>query len=240
MSARLIRALQRGGCAVEQSSGHWTVWRGKDRRGREIGQLRCADVELLRLQGDLAQLAGADDGRLIWVGKVDPLENRRISASAISKDEIHAPAKRRPLLQRLLEVLPKPSERRRLARAARDFSEDKARQYAGAAGRGMNWRDISVGGRIDGGRGPSGQDTRIGYAQASARRLDHLCKLLNPDDMQLLERLVIELCTRGAIAGWLGIPPKQAELRALRVLCNLADIYDQQLKQPMRVTPRPT
>lgn len=239
MSARLIRALQRGGCAVEQSSGHWTIWRANDRRGREIGELRSAEVELLRLQGDLAQLGGADDGRLTWAGKVDSLEGKSISANAISKDEIQTPVKKRPLLQRLLEALLEPSERRRLAKAARDLSEDIERQHAGAAGRGMNWRDISGGGRIDAGRGPSGEDARMGYTLASARRLDHLRKLLGPDDMQLLERLIIELRTRGAIAVRLGIPPKQAELRALRALRKLADMYDQQLKQPMRATRPP-
>lgn len=115
MSTRLIRALQRGGCAVEATNGNWMIWRGSDRRGRSIGELRGGDVGLLRIRGDLALAGGADDGRLVWAGTIAPLDSDLASVGIAADDPSVSVQKNLPLLQRLLEGVLDPPERRRLA-----------------------------------------------------------------------------------------------------------------------------
>ncbi len=235
MSARLIRALQRGGCAAEASDTHWSVWRASDRRGRAIGELSTADVELLRLNGDLSLLGGTDDGRLVWTGRVDSLAGRAISAMALVKEPEGKKHHARPLLHRILAGRASPSERRSLARAARDFAEDVECSENSYSTRGMNWNAISAGTRIDGGQ-QGAPNQRAGYATDAAIRMQRLNRHLTGEDMRFLWRLIIERDTRYAIAQWLSVSPSQSEVRGRRVLRDLAASYETKIKRPERAS----
>ncbi len=235
MSARLIRALQRGGCVVETSDKHWSVWRASDRRGRAIGELPAADIDLLRLKGDLSLLGGTDDGRLVWTGRVESLAGRAISAMALTKETDAQKRHVRPLLHRILDGRASPNERRSLARAARDFAEDVACSETDYSSRGMNWNAISAGTRIDGGR-DGAQSQRASYAADAVIRMRKLNRHLTSEDLRFLWRLVIDRDTRYAIAQWLAVSPSQSEVRGRRVLRDLAAFYDTKVKQPAQPT----
>ncbi len=235
MSARLIRALQRGGCAAEASETHWSVWRASDRRGRAIGTLSVADVELLRLNGDLSLLGGTDDGRLVWTGRVDSLAGRAISAMALIKEPEVQKHHARPLLHRILDGRASPNERRSLAQAARDFAEDVECAENSYSARGMNWNAISAGTRIDGGR-QGAPNQRAGYAADAAIRMRTLTHHLPGEDLKFLWRLIIDRETRYAIAQWLAVSPSQSEVRGRRVLRDLAAVYDTQVKRPAQAS----
>lgn len=235
MNARLIRALQRGGCAVEAGEAQWSIWRASDRRGRAIGTLSAADVELLRLNGDLSLLGGTDDGRLVWTGQVDSLAGRAISAMALIKEPEGKRHHARPLLHRILAVRASPNERRSLARAARDFAEDVECSENSYSARGMNWNAVSAGTRIDGGR-QGAPNQRAGYAADAAIRMRRLNRHLSGEDMRFLRRLIIGRDTRYAIAQWLAVSPSQSEVRGRRVLRDLAAIYNTKIKRPARAS----
>ena len=233
MSAQLIRALQRGGCAVQFTNHDWKVWRRPDRRGQAVGVLAAADIEMLRLQGDLAIAGGYEDGRLIWSGTVAPLPVGKRSSAALFEHECKPVKQCQPLLYRLLVAIPNPVENSRLAQAARDFAEDIERSQTSGRASGMNWQVLVTGTRIQGGTARTGGG-RAAYAASSALRLEKLFALLGAQDFRLLERLVVETATRNAIARWRGMRPHEVQARALAVLRQLASAYDNRIKQPKR------
>ncbi len=104
----------------------------------------------------------------------------------------------------------------------------------------MNWESIAASTRIDATSGRHSQDGRIGHALSSAKRLERLQRLLETTEFRILEKLIIGFETRQEIARWQGLKPRQSELRALRALRTLADIYDQEIKQPARATLPPS
>lgn len=237
MSSKLIRALQRGGCVVEVQPNCWDVWRGRDRRGRSIGQLSDADIQVLKIQGNLSHLGGAEDGRLVWSGGVSPGNTAVSSPAALVGTANDKRGQIRSQLQRLLEDARSAQERRQLAQAALDFAEDVERAETSGAAKGMNWSMIATGGRIQGGvRADS--CGRIGYASRSAQRLQLLQDRLASGEYTLLRRLIVERVSRNALARWLNEAPLDAQRRARHALRHLAKIYAEEISRPARATPR--
>ncbi len=237
MNSKLIRALQRGGCVVEVQPSCWDVWRGQDRRGRSIGQLSDTEIQVLKVDGHLARLGRAEDGRLVWSGGVAPSNNAVSSPAALVGIANDKRGQIRSQLQRLLEDARSAEERRKLAQAALDFAEDVERAETSGAAKGMNWGMIATGGRIQGGVRADYRG-RIGYASRSAQRLKLLQDRLASGEYTLLRRLIVERVTRNALARWLNEAPLDAQRRARRALRHLAEIYAEEISRPARATPR--
>ena len=66
MKPRLIRALQRGGVTSEIGPERWGVWRNRDRRGRIIGVLTGAEIDVLRTRESLKPLGDGQPPIFIW------------------------------------------------------------------------------------------------------------------------------------------------------------------------------
>ena len=77
MSERLIRALERGGCAARKANA-WGIWRSTDLRRRCIGQLSNGAIATLRESGQLVR-NGKRDNIWIWNG----CRSRRINIEEI-------------------------------------------------------------------------------------------------------------------------------------------------------------
>jgi len=236
VTAKLIRALQRGGCTAQTDGGDWKVWRRHDQRTRAIGVLPPADVAAMRARGDLS-LSGEGEGEwLIWSGESCQPAQRLVSPAALMMQTVEYQACR-SLLHRILDDCSEPAERHRLARAASDFAEDIERAQTSGRASGMNWQALATGTRIQGGRG-AGHGGRVGHAASAAQRLAALLhKQLGVQNFRLLEKLVVEAATRNAIACWRDWSPKQAEGSARAALCQLADAYDACVRRPERAMP---
>lgn len=63
---RLLHALHRGGVAAETTSDRWSVWRGRDRRHRQIGALPGTVIDLLRFHAVLMPVRSGTRSVLIW------------------------------------------------------------------------------------------------------------------------------------------------------------------------------
>ena len=83
MTPRLKRALQRGGVTARVRDDTWGVWRSRDRRGRMIGTVSGADIDLLRLRNCLKPLGDHRPPILIWSGPIDAHES---VDAAVAKD----------------------------------------------------------------------------------------------------------------------------------------------------------
>ncbi len=236
MTAKLIRALQRGGCTAPANGGDWKVWRTHDQRTRAIGVLSSSDVAAMRARGDLS-LSGEGEGELLtWSGEICQPAQRSVSPAALMMQKVEYQAQR-SLLHRILDDCSEPAERCRLARAATDFAEDVERAQTSGRASGMNWQALATGTRIQGGRG-AGHGGWTGHAASAAQRLDALLHgQLGAQNFRLLEKLVIEAATRNAIARWRAWSPKQAERSACAALHQLADAYDACVRRPERAMP---
>ncbi|MEM9055542.1 MAG: hypothetical protein AAGB16_09480, partial [Pseudomonadota bacterium] len=93
MTARLIRALQRGGCTIDIGNDQWGVWRRHDRRGRMIGTLPGADIEIMRVRSELSELAGRDEPTLVWTGSCQDIPAVSISSDALQSDTDSLPSR---------------------------------------------------------------------------------------------------------------------------------------------------
>ncbi|MDJ0922619.1 MAG: hypothetical protein QNI84_15935 [Henriciella sp.] len=233
MSGRLLRVLQRGGCAAKTSQGDYEVWRKRDLRSRAIGRISGAEIEALRVKGALAVLPLGERQVLVWSG---PAYVPALSAGSpdalITKPD---PSQRRTvsLLQRVLNRYEQKPEQTRLAEAAFNFRADLELASYGSDVSGMNWRALSAGTRIDGGQS-SGERSHWRLIRA-VRRLDALQEALGVDRFRLLSRLIVDQFTRNAMASFLQSTPNKAEQSAHDALRLLADLYDHKVKRPDRV-----
>jgi len=238
MNARLLRALQKGGCAAKTRPDEWAVWRTSDRRGRAIGTLETKTIDRLRLSKHLAPLGTYEDGRLVWTGAAEPVAVCRASPKAIMAPKGGETVRRLPLLFRILEGRSDPKERERLLQAARDFSEDMERAMCSGRAAGMNWQGIASGTAIQGGRrGASGLE-RISYAARAEHRLDQIATELGHKTMRVLERLILDGVTRHAMSNVLSMKPAQTQNYCADAIRRLADAYDQATRRPERATRR--
>lgn len=99
MKQRLIRALQRGGVVAQIEPDRWGVWRGRDRRGRVIGVLTGAEIDVLRVRESLKPLGDGAPPIFVWSGSV--LETPFAAPRADRLETAHGTAAR-PLIELLI------------------------------------------------------------------------------------------------------------------------------------------
>lgn len=232
MTQRLLRALQRGGCTIDLGDDRWGVWRGQDRRGRVIGTLAGADIEVLRLRKEIAPLAGQDQFVFVWTGPQAKRETVTINADVL-RDEARAPSPQ-ILLERILRNVPCPNMRRWLSQAAVDYREDVELASLSGASPGMNWRSLQTGTRIEGGK-RSSEFARTHNSSDAQLRVKALASLFDQDELSFLNQMVICEAKRASFTKRLGLRPKLVEQQGLALLRRLAEAYDCALKRQERV-----
>lgn len=211
MTERLLQALQRG------------VWRGRDRRRRQIGVLPGRDIELLRLRGLLAPLGDAEPPSLIWTGPIEsnaaPIDGAKIlRASAVEHS--------RSLIEQVVSNCADISTRsafRALVQTYRDDHESAERKERSP---GMNWVGLALGGRIQGGAAFN-QDALPAHVIDARSRLERVARCLSQDDLRFLNALILENASKSKIASRFRIRSSLLERRAIAILRQLreASIY---------------
>lgn len=185
---RLIRALERGGCAAPLDTC-WGVWRSRDLRGRCIGRLSEAVIARLQDEGQLSRRAG-EGRRLFWSGEVaERAPTDQPPARPLPIDD-RRPARKaaRLALEAALGRITPPEHRTIALAAARRFEADVERAAAGQRIT-QNWDpglhvDSAAGpGRDHGGRGAA--------AQRASRRLVRLGDELDAETRIGLTDLIV-------------------------------------------------
>lgn len=223
MTQRLIQALQRGGVAAPLARDQWGVWRGTDRRRRQIGTLAGRDVELLRLQGSLAPLGDFDPPILVWSGAIEPSAPstggvRVLKASAVFED--------RPLIEQVVSNCSDLTTRSSYRTFIQAYRADEACLARGEQVPGMNWTGLALGGRIQGGR-PKDDYRGSADIAGAKRRFDGIARLLPEDELRFLNSLVLANLTKSKLAKQFQIRSSLLERRAIAVLRTVtqASIY---------------
>ncbi|MFN3212533.1 MAG: hypothetical protein ACE37M_05485 [Henriciella sp.] len=220
MNQRLVRALQRGGVAAKTQADAWSVWRSTDRRGRIIGSLSGADIEVLRLRNDLRPFGAESNQVLIWAGRRTDNKNAPFQATdLVAVPQPYA----RSLLEMLMTNCASQSLRERIRKACQQFTSDLEVMDRSGNAATMNWRGLAQGRRGKGqsvipGRGNS-------HAQAARGRLAQVHSVLGDDDLSFLLKLVVREASRSTIAKAFALRPALAEQRGLSILRSLADTY---------------
>lgn len=231
---RLIRALQKGGCASRTAEGGYQVWRRRDLRGRSVGQLSGSDIAALRVKGALSVLSLDNRRVLIWSGPAYTPTEASGSPSVLLSDTTGPIERQVSLLQRVFDHFEGEAEQSRIARAAYDFRADFDLSNRGDSIGGMNWRALSAGTRIDGGRqvALSGQK----YSARAGYRMNLLQDRLGIAAYRLLMVMIVDEVTRNAAGRRLHMKPETAEARAKTAIVALADAYDHAVRRPDRST----
>lgn len=226
MSGRLIRALQSGGMAVQVRDDLWGVWRGRDRRTRKIGELSAPEIDLLRLRGSLAPVAETEPQILIWIGPMTAGENPKPGTTALQS--IHPP-KDGPLIELIISNRKHDGLRELIRSTAMSYRQDVEAAAGGHQISGMNWTDLALGGRIQG--GPARGSRLPNRAAVEARaRLRAVERELSIDEVDCLDRLVLARHSRRKLAHRCAIRPSLMESHALAVMRKLAEIYARKIK----------
>ena len=141
MKTRLIRALQRGGIAASTGDDRWRVWRSQDRRGRVIGTLSGAEIDILRLRNDLKPLGKEEDQLLVWAG-----QQAECASLAAAVPELLPPVEAhvRSLLEMLIANCASAALRTRIRRACQAYIQDLEDADLGASTT-MNWDGLARG-----------------------------------------------------------------------------------------------
>lgn len=236
--SRLLRALQAGGCTAPVAKNQWGVWRKTDRRGRTIGALDAAQVEVLRLRGKLVRLGGCEDERLVWSGAAENTSFPTPSAAALQRDDT-VNRHRQSLLQRVIAAAQDDRQRRAWSMAAQAFLFDLELVQRGGQGTGMNWRAMAAGTRVSGGPVKSYAGLSLRAADASGR-LQKVQACLGVDGIRFLDRLLVQERSMTAIAAWRGQTGEQVERAAIQILNKLGGLYSLEIRMPMQAySPRP-
>ncbi|MEM9179084.1 MAG: hypothetical protein AAGA89_05205 [Pseudomonadota bacterium] len=111
---RLLHALQRGGVAAETTSDRWSVWRGRDRRHRQIGALPGTVIDLLRFHAVLMPVRSGTRPILIW----------RDHAAGIESVLARLTSSERPFIDQLIQSGELGRDRTRMMQTARAFRQD--------------------------------------------------------------------------------------------------------------------
>ena len=219
MKARLIRALQRGGIAASKGDDRWRVWRSQDRRGRVIGTLSGAEIDILRLRNDLKPLGKEEDQLLVWAG-----QQAECASLAAVAPELLPPAEAhvRSLLEMLIANCASAALRTRIRRACQAYIQDLEDAERGASTT-MNWDGLARGRLAKGQRRASGFNPPS--SAAAKRRLDKVSDQLADDERTFLEKLIVREASRSSIAKAFAMRPALAEQKGMSVLRQLMQIY---------------
>ena len=219
-SPRVLRALQRGGFAARSGAGAWTVWRGRDRRFRPVGELAANEADRLLVAGSLAPSPDPDGAgeRRVWVGKV--ADSATPSAEAV-KDAAsrHAP---RTMLERIILAEKSDERRERLVRSARQFIEDMNLAHRSGLAT-LNWHAVMAGTRIDGGKPRDWQGDRL--ARSAKSRLAIIETEMGARGSRLLLGLLIRDMHRAGMAREMGLGLREIDTEARKALVRLSLIY---------------
>lgn len=219
MKPRLLRALQRGGVAASSDSDVWHIFRSQDRRGRIIGTLSGAEIDILRLRNDLKPLGDSDDEVLIWAG---PCVERDDAASAAPDLTPVAELHKRSLLEMLIANCASQVLRTQIRKACQAYLQDlEAVSRSGSTT--MNWEGLIRGPLVKGQRQHSDFEPRIG--RSAARRLTKVTGELSQEDQAFLMKLVVQEASRSSIAKAFGKRPALTEQKGMSILRKLVAAY---------------
>lgn len=227
MKSRLIRALQRGGIVAEIGPDRWGVWRSKDRRGRMIGVLTGAEIDVLRVREALKSLGDGQPPILVWAGFV--LETPLVAPSSARLDN-DAQGTVAPMIELLLSRSQDVGLRELIRETARRYRADAERASSVGAARGMNWDGLALGGKIDGGRGFSDQGPGGGALTAQSAH-EVLRRHLGSETMSLLDRLILSGDSRTQLTKRLGGRPALMERRSLAAIRALHEVYRDKVRR---------
>ena len=220
MNRRLIRALQRGGVAARTQEDTWSVWRSQDRRGRIIGTLSGADVEVLRLRSALKPFGAEAHGVLIWAGC--PTETT--GKAAVAPDlAIPSSPHARSLLEALIANCASQALRSGIRKACQSFLADLEAIDRSGNSKTMNWDALAQSRSIKSQRKDPGY--RPPQARGAKARIEALRSTLGDDDFGFLMKLVAREASRASIAKYFGLRPVLAEQRGMAILGRLVTAY---------------
>ena len=227
MNPRLIRALQRGGVTAEIGVERWGVWRSRDRRGRVIGVLTGAEIDVLRARESLKPLGDGQPPIFIWPASL--LEPHDVSPSAghlqIAKNTASG-----PLIELILTRMQDTRLRALVRETVRRYRADAERASGIGVAHGMNWDGLALGGKIDGGRGHLDQDGS-GRMWAAQTVQSTLLKHLGGETIQLLDRLILSEDSRAQMIKRLGGKPPLLEGTALAAIRALHEVYRDEVRR---------
>ena len=219
MKPRLLRALQRGGVAASSGADTWYIWRSQDRRGRIIGSLSGAEVDILRLRNDLTPFGDGEYQVLIWTG------NRVKRDSAASAAPSFAPLtnhENRSLLEMLIANCASQALRTQIRDACQSYRNDLEAVSRGNSTT-MNWDGLARGRLTKGQRKNASFDPRTD--KSSESRLAKLTNVLGRDDRAFLQKLVVKEASRSSIAKDIAMRPALVEQKGMSILRNLIGVY---------------
>ena len=219
MKMRLLKALQRGGVAASTGDDTWRIWRSQDRRGRVIGTLSGAEVDILRLRNDLKPLGKDEDQVLVWAGKRSEIANTAAGTpDLLPPAEAHA----RSLLEMLIANCASRFLRARIRKVCQAYIQDIEEADRGAPTT-MNWGSLVKGRLVKGQRRASGFNPPS--SAAAKQRLAKVSDMLMDADRAFLGKLVVREASRSSIAKAFAIRPALAEQKGMSVLRQLMQIY---------------
>ncbi len=221
MSGRLIRALQRGGLAAQIDRDRWGVWRGRDRRGRMIGVLTGAEVDLLQVRDALAPFGDGAPPILIWSGSI-LAPNTTTPSARVLRSETQFDG--RSLIERVITRCHDVELRELIRDTVKTYRADVDLEGRAGATAGMNWDGLALGGRVDGGRGRRDAGFAERPAQ-SAATLRALRARLSRDEIEFLRRLILAEDTPSYLAKRYGTRASLLERRAIASIRALHAAY---------------
>jgi len=219
MKPRLVRAIQRGGVAALIRADTWGVWRTRDRRGRMIGTITGADIDIMRLRDQLKPIGGDGEKTLAWGGEEGP--EPQVTARLPDPEKGDA-LQNRSLLESLIVSSHDPAFRRDLRAACQNYIADVERASASSDRVTMNWNAFDAGDRVQSGfvRDPL-QGAR--EALKANARLTKLHAELSSDDARFLRKMVLFEATRASLAKTFAMRPALTERHGLAVLRTLVE-----------------
>lgn len=217
MSEKLIRALQRGGRLAPKGSA-WGVWRGRDLRGRCVGELSEALVASLRERGDVTR----DDAlRLTFKWSGPPAGVRTVGANLRPDAARRKTPRPRSPLEVALAALAGAREQAVARAAAQRFGADVERA-ATAQRITQNW-DPSL--HVDGVRGGSG-DGQLYTSFRASRRLWQVRDEIGERRFGVLMELLVQGRSMAAMCRLHDWPKNQAASHLAGALTALCKAYN--------------
>ena len=219
MKPRLLRALQRGGVAASSGADTWHIWRSQDRRGRIIGSLSGAEIDILRLRNDLTPLGNGEDQVLIWTGQ---RAERDLAAVAAPELAPVAGPRKRSLLEMLIANCASQALRTQIRDACQAYRQDLEDVSSGPS-TAMNWDGLARGRLTKGQRQRSGFEPRTG--RGAERRLAKIANALGQEELAFLNKLVVQEVSRASLAKAFVLRPALAEQKGMSILRKLVSAY---------------
>ena len=218
MTARLVRALQKGGVTAKLRSDQWGVWRQRDRRGRIIGCLSDREVERLQLRECLKPFVDVGDA-LIWCGAAhafEPGQNPSHQSEArLSEQRVAA-----PYIESIILKQTAPTFRESLRQAVLKYRRDMQAISVSSASVTMNWERLHVRNKQTRAYGEQGF-VKSRAQRTAALRLRVIEQALSPSEFNFLTHLVCAEASKAWLAKHHALRVSLIEPRALSILRRL-------------------